>query len=144
MLIRSAQFLWRRSLRPISSLESARRQLAPFLGDAGAVASFRRLLRERRWQHDVSRLTDQEVLAQVARLLAAGELVMSVEEHAFPLDFQLAEAQREAPAPVRGPALPAAPEEAEEPAFAADLSGPAQVLALVAAAAAGTPLCEYG
>jgi hypothetical protein len=119
--------------------------LARWKGDPAALADLRRLLHNGS-QHTsgVARLNDDDILAEVGRLVQAGELLL-VEMEPLRLTSSSGGAQAPAAAPPEA-ALPkpqrSARESEPEPAtFGSDLNVAAQAAALQAAAAQGVPFC---
>lgn len=103
------------------------------------MAGLRRLLAGRDWFHDLSRTTDDRVLAAVAKLLSAGELPAGMEwkgRISAPRNGEPA-----APAP-SAPQPQSRHEEPEEDTFGGDHDGAGQAGALIGAAQSGVPFCE--
>lgn len=134
------RFLWRDSIHRASTPEHALQFLERFKNDAVAMAGLRRLLGEREWLCDASRMTDDHVLATVARLMSAGELLAGLEWKSR----VSAPRSEEAVAPVPAGAQPQSrpEEEPEGETFAGDHDGATQAGALRAAAESGVPFCE--
>jgi hypothetical protein len=144
MIIRASaastiRFLWRDSAFRFGDAEHALQFLGQFKSDAVAMGDLRRLLGERDWLADPGRLTDDQVLAAIARLLGSGELVAALEWKPRISAPQLPDSEPEAPAPSREPSQQ---QEQETDTFGAGHDGAQQAAALRAAAEAGVPFCE--
>jgi hypothetical protein len=144
MIIRASaasaiRFLWRDSAFLFGDAERALQFLGQFKSDAAAMADLRRLLGERDWLASPGRLSDDEVLAAVARLLGSGELVAAVEWKPRISAPQLPDSAPEAPAPSRESSPQ---QEQESDTFGPGHDGAQQAAALVAASQSGAPFCE--
>ena len=143
MIIRSTassaiRFLWRDTAYLFSDPERAIQFMAGFKGDPGAMAGLRRLLDERDWLYQTSRMNDDAVIKAVAELLGKGELVAGVEWK----PRLSAPPQPEAAAPAAGPSAPSSTQEEPDPNTFNDNDGAAQAAALINAAQSGVPFCE--
>ena len=121
---------------------STQQFLAQFKGDTYAIAWLRGLLSESRQWIGASRLTGDQVLAEVARLILSGELGVALIPRALSSGSSSAERTGDPPPVAAGPPLAATKsEEPEPPTFPPDLNGVIQAAALAAAAASGAPFC---
>jgi hypothetical protein len=134
---------WRSQIARFRDSKSAIQFLSAVKVDARAMSDLRGLLFESRLRIDVSRLTDDQVLAEIARLIWLGHLVVANDREgrsgassqpAGPTQI----AQTPAGVPVRSGPQSQEPEPATLP---SNLNSIAQAAALSAAAANGTPFC---
>ena len=134
-------FLWRHYSREFRDRNLALQFLGRFRNDAAAMAEMRRLVAERAWDTDVSRLTDDQVLDQIAALITSGVLLVGYEwERAW---GKAAPEEEEAPAQAAtGPARSKRTAEEESSTFGDAHDGSAQASELRSAAESGTPFCE--
>jgi len=135
----------RRSVDFLRSPHVAAQLLARWKGDPAAMADLRLLLHESSRHAGVDRLKDDDILAEVGRLMHAGELLL-VEFgplHITPGGAG-AMAQAATQQPTQAPPPKGAPSQEDEPepaTFGSDLDGAAQAATLQAAAAQGAPFC---
>ena len=134
-------FLWRHYSREFRDRDLALQFLGRFRNDAAAMAELRRLVAEKSWETDVSRLTDDQVLGQIAALITSGVLLVGYEwERAW---GRAAPEEEEAPAQAAaGPARRERAAEEEGSTFAGGHDGSGQAQVLRSAAESGTPFCE--
>ncbi len=150
MIVRSGnlgniRFLWRSSVEPLGYPHSAAQFVAPFKSDPAAMLELRRLLDQSQFGIDVGRLTDEEVLAAVVRLLNAGDLIAAYEsprksQGSGGAAVQQAGAAQAAPPPPQRSQPPPPPP--ESPTFPPNHAAAAQAATLTAAAATGQPFCD--
>jgi hypothetical protein len=136
------QFLWRYRVHPFGDAAQALQFLTRFKGDAAAMARLRGLIAQRSAAGDLSRVSDDQILAQVAGMLGSGELVAGYRgQEAIQLPEAAAEA---APAPASTPPPPQTRErqEPDPPTFEAQHDGAGQAQTLSMAASSGVPFCE--
>ncbi len=136
------QFFWRYRVHPFGDAAAALQFLGRFKTDAAAMARLRGVIAQRSFGGDFSRVSDDQVLAQVAALLGSGELVAGYQHHE-PIQLPEAAAE-EAPAPAFTPKPQRTRErqEPDPPTFSAQHDGAGQADALAMAAASGVPFCE--
>jgi hypothetical protein len=133
-------FIWRRQVQPSGNPQF----LSQFKSDPSAMYDLRRELAESSPGVYPSSLTDDQVLAGIARLLSAGELLIAREElrqggsGGQPISQQ-APPPNAAPAPSSSPKAPPP----ESPTFASNTNAAAQAAVLVAAAASGAGFCPH-
>jgi len=121
---------------------STQQFLTQFKNDTYAIAWLRGLLSQSRQWIGASRLTGDQVLAEVARLLLSGELGVALIPRPLSTGSNSAERTGDPPPVAAGPPLPVTKmEEPEPPTFPPDLNGVIQAAALAAAAASGAPFC---
>ncbi|MEK7404889.1 MAG: hypothetical protein AAB225_07250 [Acidobacteriota bacterium] len=134
-------FLWRHSAREFRDRDLALQFLGRFRNDAAAMAELRRLVAQRFWETDVSRLTDDQVLGQIAALITSGVLLVGYEwERAW---GRAAPEEEEAPAQAAaGPARRERASAEEGSSFGGGHDGLGQARVLRSAAESGTPFCE--
>ncbi len=136
------QFLWRYRVHPFGDAAQALQFLGRFKTDSAAMARLRGLIAGRHHTGDLSRVSDDQVLAQVAALLGAGELLAAYQGHEA---IQLPEAAaEEAPPPAATPPPQQTRErqEPDPPTFSTQHDGAGQAQTLAMAAASGVPFCE--
>lgn len=124
----------RRDVEWLGSLEAAVQFVSRFKGDAGAMSSLRRLVGH------AGMTSDDDVLSEVARLIARGELMVASDWRRTPVMMPQGEPAAE---DVPAPPLRAAPaDEDDESADVGDLQSQAQAMVLMAAADRGVAFCE--
>ena len=134
---------WRSRVARFRDSKSAIQFLSASKGDAFVMSDLRGLLFESRLRIDVSRLTDDQVLAEIARLIWLGHLVIANDrEGRSGASSQPVGPTQSTPAP-GGPAVNSGSQSQEpEPAtLPSNVNSVAQAAALSAAAASGTPFC---
>lgn len=133
-------FIWRRQVQARDGLQF----LSQFKSDPSAMYDLRRVSAEYYPGIALQQLTDNQVLAFVARLTTTGELVFVREEPAHGGNAtQSTDSQQAAPAasvPAPSSSKAAAPESST---FPSNTNAAAQAAALVAAAAAGAGVCPH-
>lgn len=146
----------RKSIFRLRDRHAAREWLKRWKGDLFRMLDMRRVLSNERLSRDLSRISDDAVITQIADLMASGRLHLHVE----PLDvvsgggttFQIGSAAPSAetlvPFPISERKPPAShsssgqPSPAPDPAtFPSNADFAAQASVLIAAAEAGTPAC---
>lgn len=137
------QFFWRYRVHPFGDAAQALQFLARFKTDPAAMARLRGLIAQRSHAGDLSRVSDDQILAQVAGLLGSGELVAGYQRHEA-IELPGEPGPEAAPTPASTPPPPQTRErqEPDPPTFAAQHDGAAQAQGLAAAAASGVPFCE--
>ncbi len=133
---REYRFFRREDIRARWDENSATAFLNRFRSDALAMAGFRRQIHA-----GAAKLSDDEVIKRVARLLVSGELVVVRPQHERVKD-ELPPTPPEAPPPPEK--KEAAPVEVpeDEPTFAPDNHGELQAAVLITAARTGVAFCE--
>jgi hypothetical protein len=134
-------FVWRRQLQHGDNT----RFLPQFKGDPSAMRDLRSLLDESATGIPLARLTDDQVIAGVARLLASGELMIAKElpmhgGAAAKTDVSGNDTPPEASVPLRASGKSNA-QPPESPTFSSDVDGVSQAGVLTEAAATGAALC---
>jgi hypothetical protein len=150
-------FFWRRrairftedkdsavEINAFSDGKSTQQFLAQYTIDRSAMIGLRGLLSESQRWIDVSRLTADQVVAEVARLILGGELGVALRPRVYTTGSS--------PTPVSGAmaaapaANPLAASKSQEPdpaTFSSSLNALAQAAALSAAAASGAAFCPH-
>jgi len=150
-------FFWRRQLAPLEDGDpslpevvtfgdgrSIRQFLSQYRDDQFAMGNLRGLLGETRHSIDVSRLTTDQLLAEIAKLILTGELGVAIAPRPFSIGIAKADKTGEmASAPAGTPVSSTRSEEPESATLPPDLNAVAQAAALTAAAASGTPFCPH-
>lgn len=150
-------FFWRRQeirftddtdsaleITAFSDGKSTQQFLSQFRNNYYAMCGLRALLSESRQWIDASRFTADQVLAEVSRLILAGDLGVALRPYEYYLgtsSTQLSGAPP--PLPASSPLAASKFEESEPPTFPNDLNGVIQAAALSAAAASGAPFCPH-
>ena len=139
----SFQFFWRYRVHPFGDTAQALQFLGRLKTDPGAMARLRGLVAQRSHAGDLSRVSDDQILAQVAGLLSSGELLAGYQQHQA-IELPGESSAEEPPAPAAPPPRPARAErqEPDPPTFGGQHDGAAQALALAGAAALGFAFCE--
>jgi hypothetical protein len=142
--ISNYHFFLDRQVQAVGDDEAARRLLAQFNGDLSAMRDLRALLAESNSGIPNTRLTDDQVLAGIARLLASGELMLVREGPMQGGSTSQAgtSSQPDAP-PASAPATASKSQTPENPSLPANTDGAAQAAVLAAAAAGGAPFCAH-
>jgi hypothetical protein len=124
--------------------KSTQQFLAPFVIDRYAMGGLRGLLSEsQRWM-DVSRLTADQVVAEVTRLILAGELGVALRPPVYPIGTSsIQQSGASAPPPAATPLSSTKSEEPDPATFSSSLNALAQAAALSAAAASGAAFCPH-
>lgn len=136
------QFLWRYSVHPFGDAAQALQFLGSFKTDAAAMAHLRRLVSQRCEMGDVSRVSDDRILEQVAALLGSGELLAGYQWHE-PIQLPGEGGEEAPPAPAAAPPPQARErQEPDPPTFGPLHDGAGQSQGLLAAAESGVPFCE--
>ncbi len=141
--ISNYHLFWRRQIQ--SGDESVElRFLAQYKDDPGAMRDLRALLAESALGIPNTRLTDDQVLAGIARLLASGELlaVRELPVHGGSATQPDAAGPSDAPAPSPAPSSSSKPGP-ESPTLPSNTNGAAQAASLIAAASSGAPFCAH-
>ncbi len=129
---------------PLADAAAALPLIASLKDDIFGMRALRKMLLEWGLGTDVSRLTDDEVLAEIAYRISTGQIGL-----AGAMDMETGGSSGEVNSPPSAPLPAAAPlrpgpasPEPEAPTFGPNLNGAAQAAVLAAAAAAGAPFCE--
>jgi hypothetical protein len=124
--------------------KSSQQLLAQFKNDFFAISRLRSLLNESRQWIDVSRLTDDQLLAEVARLILSGELGVASVPRQFSIGNSPADRPTSsAPVPAAKPLAAGRSDEPDPATFSSSLNALAQAAALAAAAASGAAFCPH-
>jgi hypothetical protein len=148
-------FFWRRQLAPLDDGDpllpeivtfgdgrSIQQFLSQYKDDLYGMGNLRGLLGETRHWIDVSRLTGDQLLAEIAHLILIGELGIAIAPREFSIGIgKVDKPPGPPPAPVGTPVSSTQSEEPESATLPPDLNAVAQAAALSAAAANGTPFC---
>lgn len=134
-------FFRRQEIRSRWDLASATQFLNQFRKDGSALALLRRQVLSSPALGGQGALTDDQVIAALARMLVSGDLVVVPPERGQLLATQGAEAVAETQAPPPPPRTAPEPEE-EPPTFDGDHDGVTQAAVLIAAAREAFPFCE--
>jgi hypothetical protein len=141
--ISNYHLFWRRQIQWTGDDSAANLLLAQFKGDPSAMRDLRALLTESGTGIPNTRLTDDHVLAGVARMLASGELVLVKEGPMLGgSGTQESSSQPDAPPP-SPPATASRSQAPENPSLPPNTDGAAQAAVLAAAAANGAPFCSH-
>jgi hypothetical protein len=133
---------WRSRIARFRDSKSAIQFLAAVKGDAIAMSDLRGLLFESRLRNDLSRLTDDQVLAEIGRLIWLGHLVVvNDREGRSGASSQPAGPSQITQTPTGVPVRSGPQSEPEPATLPSNLNSVAQAAALSAAAASGTPFC---
>jgi hypothetical protein len=133
---------WRSRIAWFRDSKSAMQFLSAVKGDALAMSDLRGLLCESRLRIDISRLTDDQVLAEIARLIWLGHLVVANDrEGRSGASSQPAGPSQITQTPTGVPVRSGPQSEPEPATLPSNLNSVAQAAALTAAAASGTPFC---
>jgi hypothetical protein len=150
-------FFWRCQLAPLDAGDpslpeivtfgdgrSIRQFLSQYRDDLFAVASLRGLLGETRQSIDVSRLTSDQLLAEIANLILTGKLGVAIAPRDFSIGVDEVDKSGDPPPPQAGaPISSTRSEEPESATLPPDLNAVGQAAALSAAAASGAPFCPH-
>jgi hypothetical protein len=133
-----------RQVQPAGDDEAARRLLDQFKGDQSAMRDLRALLADSNTGIPNTRLTDDQVVVGIARLLTSGELMLVREG---PMQGGSASqpgtsSQPDAP-PASPPAAASKSQAPENPSLPPNTDGAAQAAVLAGAAASGAPFCAH-
>lgn len=135
---------WKRQVQNYPEPKAGKRLLEQFKGDPSAMRDLRALLDESLQGFTNSRMSDDQVLEGISRLLASGELLIVRE---WPLHGGAAtttqasaggSTQAASPPPVSSNSQ--AP---ESPTLPPNTNGSSQAAALTSAAQSGAPFCEH-
>jgi hypothetical protein len=142
--ISNYHFFLGRQVQAVGDDETARRLLEQFKGDLSAMRDLRALFSESNTGIPNTRLTDDQVVAGIAHLLASGELMLVREG---PMQGGSAaqagtSSQPDAP-PASAPATASKSQGPENPSLPPNTDGAAQAAVLAAAAASGAPFCAH-
>ena len=135
---------WKRQVQNYPDPKAGKRLLEQFKGDPSAMRDLRALLDESLQGFTNSRMTDDQVLEGISRLLAAGELIMVREWPAHggaatqPQASSAGDDQKASPPPAASKSQP--PESQTLP---SNTDGAAQAAALQNAAQNGAPFCSH-
>lgn len=138
---RNFELFWRHQVPPFDK-EAALALLRGAKGDTGAVSYLRSLLAERGSARDLSRMSDDAIVAEVASLIASGDVLVGFRFQV--MTGAAGEEGREEPVARPAEAPRAAPrQQAEDPAtLAPNNDAAAQARVLTAASERGVPFCE--
>jgi hypothetical protein len=148
-------FFWRCQLAPLDDGDpslpeivkfgdgrSIRQFLSQYQDDVYAMGNLRALLGERRQWSDVSRLTGDLLLAEIAHLILIGELGVAIAPRSFSIGVgKMDKPPDPLPATAGAPVASTRSEEPESATLPPDLNAIALAAALSAAAASGAPFC---
>jgi hypothetical protein len=148
-------FFWRRQLAPIEEGDpslpeivrfgdgrSIRQFLSQYKDDPFAIGSLRGLLGETRQSIDVSRLTSDQLLAEIANLILTDRLGVAIAPRSFSIGVNDTDKSGDwQPTPAGAPVSSTPSQEPESATLPPDLNAVAQAAALRSAAANGTPFC---
>lgn len=135
---------WRRQVQSYSDQAAARMTLGQFKDDPIGMRDLRAILDDPMTGIQNARLTDDQVLDAVARLVASGELIAVREWPVHggaatqPQSSNQSEQQEASPAPASHSQPPP-----ENPTLPSNTDGSTQAAALAAAASSGAPFCEH-
>ena len=134
-------FIWRRQVQPSGNPQF----LSQFKSDPSAMYDLRRELAESSPGVYPSSLTDDQVLAGIAKLTAAGELVIAREdtEHGGSATQPVAGQQGPPPASTAQPSSSSKSQAPESPSLPSNTDPASQAGALAEAAAMGAGVCPY-
>lgn len=134
------QFFRREDVRTRWDYHSAVQFLNGFRSDEALMATLRRHALAKGTAFSQSKVSDEQVIQILARLLVSGELLVALPHRERYPDTQLPET------PVAAPPAPKEKKEkapiVDEPTFEPEHDGVAQAGVLIAAAKAGMPFCE--
>jgi hypothetical protein len=150
-------FFWRRQLAPLDEGDpslpeivrfgdgrSIRQFLSQYKDDLFAIGSLRGLLGETRQSIDISRLTSDQLLAEIAHLILTGKLGVAIAPRSFSIGVNDTDKSGDwAPTPAGAPISSTPSEEPESATLPPDLNAATQAAALSAAAASGAPFCPH-
>ena len=151
-------FFWRRQLAPLGAGDdpslpevvtfgdgrSIRQFLSQYRDDIYAMDNLRGLLGETRQWIDVSRLTSDQLLAEIAHLILAGKLGVAIAPRDFSIGVDDVDKSGDmATAPAGAPVSSTRSEEPEPATHPPDLNAVTQAAALTQAAASGAPFCPH-
>ena len=150
-------FFWRRQLAPLDAGDpslpeivtfgdgrSIRQFLSPYKDDLFAISSLRGLLGETRQSIDVSRLTDDQLLAEIAHLILIDRLGVAIAPRTFSIGVDETDKSPDPlPQQAGAPVSATRSEEPESATLPPDLNAASQAAALSAAAANGAPFCPH-
>jgi hypothetical protein len=124
--------------------KSTQQFLAQYTIDRHAMIGLRGLLSESQRWFDVSRLTADQVVAEVTRLILAGELGVALRPRKYPIGTSSTQVSGNAGPPPAANPLPTTKSQEPDPAtFSSSLNALAQAAALSAAAASGAAFCPH-
>jgi hypothetical protein len=130
--------------RPLDRREAARLVISQFKGDVAAMRDLRAVLLSRSLGIPNSRLTDDEVLDQAAKLFASGDLsLISGEVMPGGGAGQRDSASTAPQAPAASPAVRSSSQQPENATLPSNTNGAQQAAALAAAAQSGAPFCAH-
>jgi hypothetical protein len=148
-------FFWRRQLAPLDAGDpslpevvtfgdgrSIRQFLSQYRDDVHAMDNLRGLLGETRRWIDVSRLTSDQLLTEIAHLILAGKLGVAIAPRDFSIGVDDVDKTGDMTTAPAGAPVSSTPSQEPEPAtLPPDLHAATQAAALTQAAANGTPFC---
>jgi hypothetical protein len=134
-------FIWNRQIQPGNRSQF----LSQFKNDPSAMYDLRRILAETFPGISLAMLTDDQVLAGIAKLTAAGELVIAREdtEHGGSATQPVAGQQGPPPASTAQPSSSSKSQAPESPSLPSNTDPASQAGALAEAAAMGAGVCPY-
>jgi hypothetical protein len=140
--ISNYHLFWRRQVQAYLDPAAARMTLGQFKDDPSAMRDLRALLEDPMLGVPNDRLTDDQVLDRVARLVAGGEVMMIRE---WPMHGGAATQPQKSSQPDDSPATPPQSRKSDPPENPTlpNTNGAAQAAALSAAAASGAPFCDH-
>jgi hypothetical protein len=133
-----------RQVQSVGDDKAAQLLLEQFRGDTGAMHDLEALLAESDTGLPQARLTSDQLLGEIARMLASGELLL-VREGPVQAGSgsQLGATSQPAAPPPSSPTTSSKSQAPENPSLPSNTDGAAQAAALAAAAASGTPFCSH-
>lgn len=135
---------WRRQVQTYPEPKAGKRLLEQFKDDTSAMRDFRALLDESLQGFTNSRMSDDQVLEGISKLLSAGELIMVRE---WPAHGGSATQPQASAAggdqPAQRPVASSKSQAPENPSLPANTNGAAQAAALSSAAENGAPFCSH-
>ncbi len=133
-----------RQVQSVGDDKAAQSLLEQFRGDLGAMRDLEALLAESDALIPQARRTGDQVLVEIARKLASGELMLVREG---PMQggsgAQPGASSQPAAPPPSSPTTSSKSQAPENPSLPPNTDGAAQAAALAAAAASGTPFCAH-
>ena len=142
--ISNYHLFWRRQVQQYLDPAGARLVLGQFKDDPSAMRDLRALLEEPMLGIPNARLTDDQVLDAVARLVAGGEVLLARE---WPVHGGSANPPQASSQPDDStPPTPVASKKSQAPessSLPSNTNAATQAAALTAAAASGAPFCEH-
>lgn len=134
----------RRQVQLVADGKAAQLLLDQFKGDTGAMRDLEALLAESDIGIPRASLTSDQLLGEIARMLASGDLML-VREGPVQAGSggQPGATSQPAGPPPSSPATASKSQAPENPSLPPNTDGAAQASALAAAAASGTPFCAH-